>query len=217
MTNPSIRAPIAHLLLIFMAAGLSAAACAESEVPDPYARVSPLQSADFFLAAVSHFAEREDTPMRVEPRPLRAEALLHSVTAADLLLTDSATIRMRTGALAARDIPTADATADWTCVFASGLRPPPGKGNDPIWEEMRAAEPDSLRRHRDACRARGEYVSLAFGPPQAGTQPDHPRRWRIRAMRMLLYGWEVIDLFLEADARGEWQVVEVQERVGAFS
>lgn len=215
--KPRIRRLPACLRLACAVSALPLAACGESEVPDPYAQASPMQSAGFFTAAVSHFAGRARAPVRVDPRPLRADALLHSVSAGDLELTDSATIRLRAAALRAHDIPIADAPADWTCVFASDLRPPAGRGNDPIWEQMRAAEPDSLRRHREACRARGEYESLAFGPPQQGTDQAHPRRWRIRVMRMLLHGWEVVDLYLEANARGEWRVVEVQERVGAFS
>jgi hypothetical protein len=74
-----------------------------------------------------------------------------------------------------------------------------------------------VRQRREACRAGGEYVSLAFGPPQADTQPEHPGRWRIRAVRMMLHGWEVVDLFLEADAQGRWEVVAEQTRVGSFS
>jgi hypothetical protein len=208
---------VTRTLLVAAALMISAGACSEVTPANPSAQLSPTHSPDLFIAAVTYFAARSEAPVRVDPRPLKAEAMLHSVTEQDLLLTDSATIRLRTAALAAHGIPAADAIADWGCVFATGVRPPPGQGHDPIWEQMRAAEPDSLRRHREACRATGEYVSLAFGPPQAGTQAEHPRRWRIRAMRMLLYGWEVVDLFLEPNARGQWEVVDVQERVGAFS
>lgn len=212
-THASVTWP----LLAGVALALAHAACGEGTVSAPRAQVTPAESADFFAAAVTYLVDRSPAPVRVDPRPLKAEARLHSVTEADLVLGDSATIRLRTATLIARGIRRADATADWKCVFATGLRPPPGRGNDPIWEQIRAAEPDSVRRNREACRKNGEYVSLAFGPPQTGTQPEHPRRWRLRAMRMMLHGWEVIDLFLEPNAQGQWEVVHVQERVGAFS
>jgi hypothetical protein len=159
-------------------------------------------------------------PVRVDPRPLRAESPLRSVSHEDLVLDDSATIRLRTAVLRASSIPLSDATQDWLCVFASGMRgPPPGQrgGSDPIWDQIRAAEPDRLRVHREACRQQGEYLSLAFGPPRAGTDREHPRWWRVRAMRMMLHGWEIVDLFLEQQADGTWEVVRTQERVGAFS
>jgi hypothetical protein len=202
---------------LLAAAAVLLASCSESAPAGPHARTAPAESAEFFLAAVEYFAGRSAVPVRVDPRPLKADALLHSVGHGDLLLADHRTIGLRTAALATRGIPRADAPQDWRCVFATGLRPSPGRGTDPLWEQIHRAEPDSLRERRELCRARGEYVSLAFGPPQAGTQPGHPRRWRIRAMRMLLHGWEVVDLFLEPDSKGEWQVVSVQERVGAFS
>jgi hypothetical protein len=197
------------------ALGIVLVAC--TELAAPRAQVAPPESADFFAAAVAHLAGRASAPVRVDPRPLKPEALLYSVRESDLLLTDHATIRLRTDALAAHEVPTADATADWRCVFSTGLRAPPSRDHDPIWAEMRAAESDSVRQRREACRAGGEYESLAFGLPQAGTQPDHPGRWRIRAIRMLLYGWEVVDLFLEPNAQGRWDVVAEQTRVGSFS
>lgn len=211
------HASAARILLAGVAFVAAPGACTEGSVSAPHAQVTPSESAEFFITAVTYLAARAPAPVRVDPRPLKAEAMLHSVSEADLVLRDSATIRLRTAALAARGISRADAAADWKCVFATGLRPPPGRGNDPIWEQIRAAEPDSVRRRREACRQNGEYVSLAFGPPQAGTQPEHPRRWRLRTMRMMLHGWEVIDLFLEPNAQGRWEVVHVQERVGAFS
>ncbi|HLM66502.1 MAG TPA: hypothetical protein VK358_03200, partial [Longimicrobium sp.] len=174
----------------------------------------------FFTAALSFSTRASRAPVRVDPRPLKPQALLHSVGEDDINSTDSATIRLRTAALAAAGIPLTNATEDWPCVFATGLRgPPPGQGGgtDPIWEQIRAAEPDSLRARREACRSRGGFTSLAFGPPQAGTDPEHPRWWRIRVMRMMLHGWEVADLFLDRSPDGEWNVVDERVRVGAFS
>lgn len=39
----------------------------------------------------------------------------------------------------------------------------------------------------------------------------------LRAIRMLLHGWEAVDLFLEARPGGGLEVVREQTRVGAFS
>lgn len=217
MRLQNTRARVRRTLLTGAVLGPLLAACTEGGPSAPHARVAPAESADFFIAAVTYFAGRAEAPVRVDPRPLKAEALLHSVSHGDLLLTDRKTTALRASALAARGIQLADATEDWRCVFATGLRPPPGAGTDPIWAQIRAAEPDSLRLRREACRAQGEYVSVAFGPPQPGIQPEHPGRWRLRAMRMMLHGWEVVDLFLEPNAYGLWEVVAVQERVGSFS
>jgi hypothetical protein len=199
---------------------LALASCSEVGSPGPHAQVRASESAQFFAAAVAFSVSQSRAPVRVDPRPLNAESQLHSVSDSDLALDDTATIRLRTGVLTATGIRLTDATKDWHCVFASGMRgPPPGErgGNDPIWEEIRAAEPDSLRVRREACRQQGEYVSLAFGPPQFGTDPEHPQRWRIRVMRMMLHGWEIVDLFLEQRTGGGWEVVRIQERVGAFT
>lgn len=199
---------------------LALASCSEAAIPAPHAQTPPGESEPFIAAAVAFLANTSEAPVRVDPRPLRAEAKLHSVGEADLLSTDSTTIRLRTGVLLALHIPLTDATADWRCVFAAGLRGPgPGErgGSDPIWEQIRAAEPDSLRSRREACLRRDPYTSLVLGPPQGATRPEHPQWWRIRAMRMMLHGWEIVDLFLERSADGEWKVVHKQERVGAFS
>jgi hypothetical protein len=194
--------------------------CSETAMSGPHAQTSPAESEHFFAAAVEHFVRGSAVPVRVDPRPLQPGALLHSVSESDILVADRETTRLRTAVLSASEIPLADATADWRCAFATGLRGPgagqPG-GSDPIWQQIRDAEPDSVRVRREACRREGEFVSLAFGLPQAGTDPEHPQWWRIRAMRMMLHGWEVVDLFLEPRAGGEWSVVNVQERVGSFS
>ena len=79
------------------------------------------------------------------------------------------------------------------------------------------AESDSLRMHREACRQRGQFESLVFGLPQPASDTAQSGRWRIRAMRMLPYGYEVVDLFLEQRASGDWQVVDAQVRSGVFS
>jgi hypothetical protein len=205
---------------ICMLALLSLSSCSETAAPGPHAQVIPGESPQFFAAAVEHFARGSEYPVRVDPRPLQPEAMLHSVSEADIILTDLETARLRTAVLAAEGIPLADATEDWRCVSTEGLRgPSPGErgGSDPIWEQMRASEPDSLRARREACQRGGRFESLAFGLPQARTDPENPQWWRIRAIRMVLHGWEVVDLFLEPDSRGEWQVVKEQVRVGAFS
>jgi hypothetical protein len=200
-------------------AGLAALllSCTEAPMAGPHAQMQPAESQRFFAAAVESLAGTSQAPVRVDPRPLRPESALRSVTESDLLLTDTATIRLRTATLTAAGLPLADAIRDWGCVFASGLERAGGGGNDPIWEQIRAATPDSVRAHREACRQHGSYTSLVFGPPQAGTDPEHPRWWRIRAMRMMLHGWEIVDLFLEPRANGAWDVVHTRVRVGAFS
>lgn len=205
---------------ICMLALLSLSSCLEAAAPGPHAQAIPGESPQFFAAAVEHFAREAGYPVRVDPRPLQPGAMLHSVRESDIILTDRETMRLRTAVLQASGVQLADATEDWRCVFTEGMRGPgPGErgGTDPIWEQMRASEPDSLRARREACQRGGRFESLAFGPPQAGTDPENPQWWRIRAMRMMLHGWEIVDLFLEPDSRGEWQVVNERVRVGAFS
>jgi hypothetical protein len=189
------------------------AACVEAPTSGPRAQVQPAESPQFFAAAVQVLVVSSDAPVRVDPRPLRPEARLNSISESDILAADSATMRLRTGVLATLRIPLSDATADWRCVFATGVYPGRG-GSTPNWA---TPEPDSVRVSREACAQQGPYTSLAFGLPQAGTDPDHPQLWRIRAMRMMLHGWEIVDLFLEPGSNGTWEVVRQQVRVGAFS
>lgn len=193
--------------------------CAEAGPPGPAAQMAPEDSPAFFAAAVEFFARNPGPPLIVEPRPLQPEAMLYSIAEKDLLLTDSQAIRLRTQVIRAAGLRTTDATEDWKCVFSSDPHPRPtgSRVEDSIWAARRAREPDSLRLHRQACRSRGESLSLAFGLPQAGTDPEHPERWRIRAVRMLSYGWEVVDLYLVPRADGTWEVVRAETRVGSFT
>lgn len=182
------------------------ASCSERLPGGPQAALEPGLSPDFFAAAVSYFDGRTALPILVDPRPLRPEARLRSVSENDLLTAEAETIRMRERVVESAGWRTTDAPADWRCVFAQALPP-----------ALPATVPDSLRRHRDACIQRGQYESLIFGLPQSGTDPDHPGRWRIRSVRMLLYGYEIIDLFLERRERGDWEVVESRVLDGVFS
>ena len=173
------------------------------------AGATPEESPTFFAAAVGYFVARSEVPVRVDPRPLRPEAQLYSVTERDLLPGTPEIVRMRTTVLEQSRWGVADAVADWKCVFAEGYpRARPPGGSEPS---------DSLRVRHEGCRRNGRFQSLILGLPQAGTDPDHPQRWRIRTMRMFLHGFEGVDLFLEQRASGEWEVVDVRDRTGAFS
>ncbi|WP_420124955.1 hypothetical protein [Longimicrobium sp.] len=194
--------------------------CTEGVPSAPRRQSSPAESPAFFAAALAHFTATAQAPVVVDPRPLRPGAMLHSVRESALLPGADAVVRLRTRVASSAGLRTSDATEDWKCVFSAGLRGPAagtGSREDSLWAARRAQEPDSLRARREACLARGEFVSVAFGLPQAETDPQHPGRWRIRSIRMLLHGWEVVDLFLEARPGGDWQVVAEQTRVGAFS
>lgn len=199
---------------------LALASCSEGVPSGPRRQASPAESASFFAASLAHFTATAEAPVVVDPRPLRPEAMLHSVRDSDLLPDAHAVVRLRTRVVGSAGLRTSDATEDWKCVFSTALRgPAPGTGSreDSLWAARRAQEPDSLRARREACIARGAFVSVAFGLPQGETDPRHPGRWRIRAIRILLHGWEVVDLFLEAGPGGDWEVVAEQTRVGAFS
>jgi hypothetical protein len=167
-----------------------------------------MESPALFAAAVEYFAEGDTLPVRVDPRPLRPEARLYSVTEPDLLTGTPEIVRMRRRVLQTAGWVEANAAADWTCVFAEGYPPARPPTNEPS---------DSASLTREECRRKGRFQSLVFGVPEAGTDPAHPHRWRIRAMRMLLHGFEGMDLYLEQRASGEWSVVEVRERTGVFS
>lgn len=191
----------APALLLFLGAG-----CAEPAPAGPQAARAPDASPEFFAAAVRYMESQASVPVRVDPRPLRPESRLNSVSEGDLLPDAAEAIRLRTAVAEREGWQLTNAVADWDCVFAEGL--PPAR---PV--ELS----DSIRRHREACREGGQRESLVFGLPQAGTDPEHPQRWSIRSMRMLLYGFEVVDLYLEPRPNGAWEVVEKRVRSGVFS
>lgn len=191
----------AMLVLASMAGG-----CTERSPAGPQAALAPQKSPSFFAAAVRWFDDRTEAPVVIDPRPLRPEAGLDSVAESDLLASEPETVRMRTRVVESGGWRITDAPRDWRCVWSQGLPPP-----------VPRPEPDSLRLRYAACRERGAYESLVFGLPQSGTDPDHPDRWRIRTMRMLPYGYEVVDLFLEKTTDGEWSVAGARVRAGVFS
>lgn len=170
----------------------------------------PGESPAFFAAAVGYFARDTMTPLPVlvDPRPLRPEAALRSVSEADLIQLDTQTIALRTRVVESGGWRTTSAPRDWRCVFSQVLPPA---------QPRRQERQDTLQQLHKACRQKGAYQSLVFGLPQSGTDPGHPDRWRIRAMRMLLNGYEVVDLFLRSGPDGTWRVVEARVRSGVFS
>lgn len=198
-----------HLGLTTSLVGIHLAACSEAAPAGPRpAESSPGESPAFFAAAVRYFVARGEGPLRVDPRPLRPEARLHSVTERDLLPGTPEIVRMRTAVLEREGWDAADAVADWKCVFAEGYPPARPPASEPA---------DSMRLRHEECRRNGRFQSLILGIPQAGTDPGHPHRWRIRTMRMLLHGYEGVDLFLERSASGDWNVVDARDRTGVFS
>jgi hypothetical protein len=183
-----------------------ATGCSERLPAGPAASVSPQLSPDFFAAAVRYFGTKTEAPIVVDPRPLRPESRLGSVGVNDLLPGETETIRMRTRVVESGGWRLTDAPRDWGCIWLHALPP-----------AVPQPEPDSVRLHKEACGSRAPYQSLVFGLPQAGTDPNHPERWRIRTMQMLTYGYQVVDLFLEASPNGGWTVVEERVRTGVFS
>lgn len=186
--------------------GSMAGGCAERSPAGPPAALAPQLSPDLFAAAVRWLDDRTQAPVIVDPRPLRPEAALDSVAESDLLAGETETVRMRTRVVESGGWGIADAPRDWRCVWSQVLPPP-----------VPRPEPDSLRLRYAACRARAPYESLVFGLPQAGTDPNHPHRWRMRTLRMLANGYEVVDLFLERRPGGDWAVAEARVRSGVFS
>jgi hypothetical protein len=185
---------------------LAAPGCSERLPAGPAAFVSPHLSPDFFAAAVRYFGTKTEAPIVVDPRPLRPESRLGSVGMNDLLPAETETIRMRTRVVESGGWRITDAPRDWGCIWSQALSSPVPR---PV--------PDSVRLHKEDCLSRAPYQSLVFGLPQPGTDPDHPDRWRIRTMQMFTFGFQVVDLFLEASPNGGWTVVEERVRTGVFS
>jgi hypothetical protein len=184
---------------------LTIAGCAGPATTRSQPAPAAVESPNLFRAAVAYFDERTVLPIRVDPRPLRPEARLSTVQENDLIEPAEEVVRMRMSVMESRRWGRTDAAEDWKCVFSEGI--PPARDH-PV--------PDSVRAQREACRQRGRYESLVLGLPQHGTDPVHPGRWRIRTMRILPYGFEVVDLFLEDDG-GVWHAVDANVRSGVFS
>ena len=154
----------------------------------------PERALAYFSAAVTWLATRTEFPVRVDPRPLRRDLLLTSVTEAHLLPGLDSIVRLRRDVVETAGWGVADAVADWRCVFSEGYPRggPPG-----------GAATDMLQAHRDSCRRNGRYESLVLSLPEVADEA-RPGRLRIVAMRMLLHGWEGVELFLEQD--GVWHL-----------
>jgi hypothetical protein len=195
-------APILAMLLLLAAVG-----CVERLQPGPHASLPPQRDPDFFATAVGYFASKATVPILVDPRPLRPEAGLSTVAESDLMSSAEQIVRMRARVVRSAGWRATSAPDDWRCVFSVTVPP-----------AVARPEPrDTLQRLRERCRRRGPYESLVFGLPESGTDPDHPDRWRIRAMSMVPHGYEVVDLFLERTSAGAWTVSEARVRTGVFS
>lgn len=185
------------LLCVGCAAGASSAP-GSSAARDP--------STALFMAAAGHFVERAQAPVRIDTRPLNGDVAPADLRERTLLADDTTAARMRAHAMERAGWTRSDAVEDWRCVFSQGL--PPAQPR-PV--------PDTLRTRRETCLRNGPYESLVFGLPEPAADPEHPRRWRIRALRMLASGYEVRDVFLEPLSGDEWRVVAEERRFSIFS
>jgi hypothetical protein len=112
--------------------------------------------------------------------------------------------RMQSAFVSGRSAPRGNAADHWKCVFSQGVP-----------AAVPALVADSIRVHAERCVARGSRESLVFGSDEAVS--GYLGRFRIPVVRMLLRGYEVIDLFLEHGPSGDWRVVDAVVRTGAFS
>lgn len=186
-------------------------ACHESRVAGPGAagaQAVPQQSRGLFAAALDHFASGADGRLLVDPRPLRPDADLAEIAAADIATEDVATAGLRAGIARERGLGLTDAADDQRCAFARGLTVP-----DSI---MRRMEADSITRERQECLARGQFTSVIFGlPVPAGAQ--QPGVWRLKAVRMNTWHYGIWDLYLRPAEGGDWVIVEAKQAFGIAS
>jgi hypothetical protein len=192
-----------HAMLI--TALVSSTACSEGQMASPGAigaRAVPPQSRGLFVAALDHFVSGSEGRLLVDPRPLRPDVDLGSVTAADIAAEDAASAEFRAHIVRERGLGLTDAVRDQRCAFVRGVTLP---------DSMLRLLPDSVRRRREECLARESYTSVIFGTPRpVGEQ--RPGVWRLEAVRMTTWKYGIWDLYLRPSGRGDWVLLEAKER-----
>ena len=83
------RIPVTLAALLVVMPG-----CTAGRLAGPRAVPAPERAPDFFATAVDFFV-RPDRPLLLDPRPLRPDALLYSVTESDFV-PDKRTVQLRT-------------------------------------------------------------------------------------------------------------------------
>lgn len=197
-------------LRLGLAAATCLAACSESRRASPVsvsAYTEPRQSRGLLITALDHFAPGVEGRLLVDPRPLRSDADLADVTAAEIAVEDAATAELRTAIVRERGIGLTDAADDQRCAFARGLQMP---------DYIARTLPDSVNRRHEECLRRGIYTSLIFGLPEPAEERA-PGVWRLKAVRLTTWYYSTWDLYLRPAGDGDWVIVEAKRIIGIAS
>jgi hypothetical protein len=169
----------------------------------------PSASAAFFVAAVERLADSTTGRVRIDPRPLRADADLAAVSDEDLAADADEATRVRSAVLRSRNVTPTDAVADFRCTFSAGVGAPPGR---------ESALADSVRQRRAQCRAREPYTTLIFGLPERVAEGSHPRdTWSLKAVAITVGGFRIWELYLQPQPDGSWRVTGLESRFVIWS
>lgn len=186
-------------------------ACTEARAPlSPAAQESPDRSAAFLNAVLDHFARGAEGRLLFDPRPLRPGAEPWGTSPGSVDPGDGATVRFRGRAARERGIALTDAVRDHDCAFVRGAQVP---------ERILNAMPDSARRKREECLARGLFTTVVLGNPlplQGEEAQAYPSAWKVRAFRQTTSSFEAWDVYLGARSGG-WQVLGTKRIFGIQS
>lgn len=183
---------VARTALWVAAITVGIAGCASAEARQAYAGPVASDEAGVFRALVAHYQETVQTPLRIDPRPVRYDANLNGIDADDFVAAPVDRSGPLNAVLRERGVEAADAIRDWRCVFTVG--PPTFPG-------------DTLRhKDRPECGRRA-YISVVLSVPEK--MPGTVARGglvRVRALTMTLSSYAIWNFELSPDGSGGWKV-----------
>ena len=194
---------VARTALWVFAITMGISGCALAEGRHAYAGPAASDEAGVFRALVAHYQETVQTPLRIDPRPVRYDANLNGIEADDFVAAPGDRSGTLNAVLRERGVEAADAIRDWRCVFTIG---PPAVPGDTL-----------CHKDRPECGTRA-YTSVVFSVPEK--MPRAVERGgliRVRALTMTLSSYAIWNIELSRDASGVWKVERAQREFVIWS
>ena len=200
----------AALLGTLFAGSISQAACAQVSTSTPQAAVqgeAPTDDAALFAAVVRFLGATRKLPLRIDPRPLRADtAVVFTVNA--YAPVEQSVVAARADELRSLAVSVGDIIVDGQCANAQGGVPYIPEGGQPAERKPEApADPCKQAPYSEP------FIAAILSLPRPSSA--RPERQAMIVRVNLISGWEhrVVDVLArrKASAPRGWEVVEERE------